>query len=450
MSRAFVVAAAVFFVVACSPAPSSSDGGQEGGGAGGGGGPDVDAGTEETSRPDGGVDSGVADAGILDSGVADGGADAGAPDGGPSCSLDAGREDAGGYVPLTIANDTPSAYGNFDPSLWYEADGGGGFLTYSAVPAQNQLHTRIAYSNDRGATWTYLGNVNQPTPVTITTTDSSVCGATTCTGTWVHETSSIVYDAADPNPARRFKVFVHSYFATASAIHYLIGVVTMFTTAFPGPGAVWVETRILGWNSSSPESSTNVGQNINTDPALAPYIGSCLLLSEPGALVRGGTIDVAFGCVRFVPNAGAQIDIQLLRSTDHGSSWTFVSTLLRAQEAALFGTTGTNAPAFNGADLFERNGRTFLFVSPNGPVQGVGDGYRGCLVFELNDVDAGAVERCGGAPIPKKKFLGPQTYFTGACTWAAGASANNTVVPIANLPFGTYFQMFSMPTEDPL
>src|SRR5207302_5617874 len=132
---------------------------------------------------------------------------------------------------------------------------------YSTVPAQDQIHTRVAASNDNGASWAYFQDVNQATAITIQTTDMSVCGAASCTGTWIHEVPSIVVDLTDPNSARRFKVFVHSYFANPAGIHYTIGSIDMYATSFPLPNAVWTEERLIGWNSSSTQSSTGVRQN---------------------------------------------------------------------------------------------------------------------------------------------------------------------------------------------
>src|SRR5438309_9688345 len=92
-------------------------------------------------------------------------------------------------TPVTNTGDAGSSLGVLDPSLAYAAGAGSGGLAYSSVPSQSSVHTRVAQSSDGGATWAFLADVNVASARTITTTDMAVCGAATCTGTWVHERS---------------------------------------------------------------------------------------------------------------------------------------------------------------------------------------------------------------------------------------------------------------------
>jgi hypothetical protein len=136
----------------------------------------------------------------------------------------------------------------------------------------------------------------------------------------------------------------------------------------------------------------------------------CIALTEPGAISLPGAIDLAVGCV-YLANNQPRIRIELLRSTTHGASWTSVSTLLTADDAAC----GTAQPGLNGADLFALNGTEYVAATPSDP-----NGYRGCLVFPIDDVAAGKVKRDGtGRAIVDRAFSANQ--FNGACTFADGA-----------------------------
>lgn len=380
-------------------------------------------------------------------GAADAGADAladAAGDAPAECSAAAPR-DVGGLPALSVAGDPGGAtLGYGDPSLAYADGAPAGFLTYTAVSI-GSAHTRVATSTDRGATWSFVGDVNAATPITVATSDPGVCGAASCGGTWVHEVSSIVEDPTDPDPARRFKVFAHSYLITAGgALRYEIGSIDLWTTAAPGPSAVWAETRLFGWPSSSPRSSTGVLANVATDPVLSPLLGACASLTEPGALVRGGAIDLALGCVRVVSPSDVPIEIVLVRTTDHGATWRPVAKLLDAADATALGSATPRGPEVNAAALFQTGGVTYLFATPAAKVADpLAWGYRGCVAIPFADVEAGRLARCGGALEIASAFQGPAGLFNGACTWAAGASAAGLMGLTADTTRPAPFQIFA-------
>ena len=103
---------------------------------------------------------------------------------------------------------------------------------------------------------------------------------------------------------------------------------------------------------------------VSTDAVLSPLLGDCLVLSEPGALVRGGVIDLALGCLRVEGPTSVPIDVVLIRSTDHGASWKPVSRLLDRDDAVALGAVGAYGPQLNAADLFQIGASTYLFVTP--------------------------------------------------------------------------------------
>lgn len=367
---------------------------------------------------------------------------AGTADAGPDgATCPPGADRPGPYAArVTIEGDT-AARGWIDPSIEYPAGADFGLMSYTTVPDEPHVHTAIAVSTDHGASWHYQGDVTAAVPITIDSSDPAVCGATTCTGTWVHESSSLVLDPSDPDPDRRLKVFVHSYFYGAMQ-WFRLGYVALYTSATPdGP---WTETKLFGWDSPSSVSSTGVVYNVQTDPQLAG-LDDCFIVAEPGANVRAdGTIDVALGCVKIAGSVGT-IEIRLVRSTDHGASWSFVSTLLTPDDGTLLGAAQRH---INGADLFYAGGSYHLIVTPDGPVDAPGgggtfDGYRGCEVVAIEDLDAGTVARCGGAPVVEAAYMGEPGRFTGACSAAEGDTVDGVLIPEPDFAFADPYRVFA-------
>jgi hypothetical protein len=336
-----------------------------------------------------------------------------------------GPERDGPYTRVSVIGET-AAMGIIDPSVEYAAGATGGLMTYTAAPDPAHVHIAIAASVDAGASWHRQADVTVAAPITISTSDGKPCGAAACTGTFVHESSSLVLDGTDPDASRRLKVFAHGYFYD-SARHLDLGYIGLYTAAAPdGP---WTETKLFGWPSSSPVSTSGVAYDVHSDPRI-PEMHDCFIVGEPGALGRpDGTIDLALGCV--VATGGSWIDVRLLRSKDHGLTWSFVATLLSRSDADALGAVQHQ---INGPDLFRANGAVHLVVSPDGPVNGPSattfDGYRGCIVVEVADLDAGVVARCGGAPIVEAAYLGAPGQFVGACSADEGASAAGMLIPV--------------------
>lgn len=415
-------------------------------GCGSSNGSSADAESDAGAPIDAGSDAGSNDAGTDAGAPSDAGADAGRP-------FDAGASfpDAGAGAissgTLTISGEPDHGLGIFDPSAAWDPIADAGVLAYSAVaPDQAHVHTRIAISSDRGASWNFASEANTNAAWTIGTTDNSVCGATSCLGTAVHEVPSLIVDDTD-SADRRFKLFTHSYFAkTSSNLHYEIGMINLATAASAaGP---WTTTHLLGWNSSSGASSQGVAQNINTDAKLTGT-AKCLALTEPGALVyqRSGAtvIDLAVGCI-FLADEIPNIEIQLLRSTDHGQSFSFVSTLLSRYDATALGSTETQV---NAADLFFRDGQAWIFATPSGPALfpggGAGTGYRGCLAIPIGDLDAGTVVRTNsGAPLVSASYLGGSEQFVGACTFRGELTGLGVAGDVLDTNSSAPFTMFDI------
>jgi len=336
--------------------------------------------------------------------------------------------------------------GIFDASLEYAAGSEFGLMTYTAVPDPAHVHIAIAASIDGGSTWHYQSDVTLAQPITIATLDEDVCGADTCTGTFVHESSSLVIDPEDPDVDRRLKVFAHGYFHSPTERWLRLGYLALYTAAAPeGP---WAETRLFGWPSPSPVSTAGVVRDISEDPTLSE-LADCFIVAEPGGMLSpSGELDLALSCP-VVGGDSDTIEVRLLRSSDHGATWRVVSTLLTPDDALRLGST---TPRINGADLFLAAGQPRLIVSPEGPVDGPDgtfEGYRGCLVLPFEDLERGQLAQCDGGPRVEAAYLGEPGRFVGACSAADGATPLGMFLPIPEFGASDVFRLFAAPLDMP-
>lgn len=340
---------------------------------------------------------------------------------------------------ILVAGDAPDA-GIFDPSFVYPADASTGAMAYSTVPDQTTIRTHVALSTDHGSTWTLAAEANVPEAATIPSTDPNECPGGACSGSFISEVPTLVDDADDPDPTRRWKLFAHRYLCGPQVqLHYTIGTIVMQTA--PAPGGPWTAPqKLLGWsNPFCTYSSTGVVANVDSFPSMH----DCLAVTEPGALWRPGAIDIALGCL--YPSGGSVTSrIELVRSTDHGASWQSVGTMLRPSDAScVAGSTGVNA-----ADLFVASGHEYLSATPgNG---GAGGGYEGCLVYRVPDPASGAIARDGaGTAIVVRDIAPAPPQFAGACTFAEGAGGYALDVGFLSAAVQRRFRLFRPGVQAP-
>jgi hypothetical protein len=124
-----------------------------------------------------------------------------------------------------------------------------------------------------------------------------------------------------------------------------------------------------------------------------------------------------------------KIRVVLLRSTDHAKTFSFVSTLVSADD---FGCLGGAVPQILGPDLFTVAGREYVIVSPVGPVTNTsGGGYDGCATIPVADPSSGTIARTdAGTPAVVSWVQANDGRFTGPCTYAEGATAIGQIVPM--------------------
>ena len=351
------------------------------------------------------------------------GTDAGESDGGPDgCPAPAVESEltARAGSELTIL-DQPGTVTAADPSIEYPPGAPGGALAYTAVPRvgpaadQGGLHTRVALSADGGASWTFVALANSADaiePPAGTCPDDA-----TCTATQVHETSSIVFDPDDPDQERRWKLFTHRYPVVKVAgdpqakLYYALGHLALATA--PLPSGPWSDpVPVAAWPGSL--GAGGAAYSTTDDPGTA----GCGALGEPGAAYApDGSLHLAAACIR-EPFADPTLDIVLLRSADHGASWSYLSTPLSGEDGACFGGAGKRV---NAVDLFTVGAREYLMATPESPDQRLG-----CAVIPFADTDGGSLEHATGGPRADRlltfRFGDDElVHYAGACSAAEGA-----------------------------
>jgi hypothetical protein len=313
---------------------------------------------------------------------------------------------------VMVLGDSGSTLGIFDPSVVYPAGAPGGAMAYSSVPNQHAIRTRIALSNTGGAFWSYVAEANAPELALVASTDPAECPGGLCVGWLISEVSSLIYDPTDPNPNARWKLFAHRYLAEANdRLHYALGTITLQTAKDPqGP---WTPPRkLFGVPSSSPYTLAGTQVDVSKLPGMA----DCRALTEPSALWQPDRIDVALGCV-YNGAAGPKIRVHLLRSVNHGASWSAVAPLLDPGSGDCLPGTSAGA-SVNAADLFlGPDGGQYLSASSSDP------GYHGCAIYRFDNPATGHLERTStstGAPRVLRSLAADTGQFSGACSWSGG------------------------------
>lgn len=326
---------------------------------------------------------------------------------------------------VTVAGDPGSAMGIFDPSIVYPAGAPGGAVAYSSVPDQHSIRTRIALSGDSGATWTFVGEANVPEAASIPSSDTTDCPTGTCTGALISEVPSLVIDPSEPVAAKRWKLFAHRYLVEGNnTLHYRLGTITVQTA--PDPQGPWTAPqKLFGLDSPSPYTTQGAQINASTFPSMA----DCLVLTEPAALWLPTQLDLAMGCV-YLDGTTPRIRIVLARTTDHGQTWSAVGRMLEPGDTDCLPGTTPRA-SVNAANLFVApDGLVYLSATSSDTA-----GYHGCLIYKVDDVPTGHVERdATGNVVPVRAIVTDTGQFSGACSWSAGGGGYQMDVGFLGMP----------------
>ncbi len=330
--------------------------------------------------------------------------------------------------------------GIFDPSLARDSGSSRIWMSYSEVdnsswpggsdPAYNHLiHTRMAFSDDAGATWSDAGILVNTSEDVVIPIDDGTGTMVDHDGTWVHEVSALVFDPDDPDPDTRWKLFWHHYLWLDGLRLFQHGWIAMKTA--PSPTGPWsAERKLFVGSIYDTASDAMIGSpEVHLDLTHGD-LGSCLAFSEPGALAAGGALYLALLGAEGSSQNGRII---LLRSADHGLTWTYRGTLLlNSADGPGLGCHGFSAPA-----LFERGGRYFLIATPQ-----VNDWYSGTSVFEISDLDTASLVRDGGIPRVITRVDGTAGSFNGAAGYIPEATGSGVIYSEAFLSETPRFRIF--------
>jgi len=331
--------------------------------------------------------------------------------------------------------------GIYDPSVAYTPDGRVGWLAYSSVQGEHKpigefVHTHLARSTDGGSNWQFIKVLNSSTRDTLTLPDGK-----SLPGLWRYEVPTLVYDAGDPDAARRWKLFVHCYFWTPQQDRLVsYGWIALRTAADPaGEWSAAVPLFGAGKSPLAPYHKTLVDLN-----ALDASLKSAVAYSEPGALAHDGRLYLSMTALQphiGLGGIGVSHTIFLLASDDHGQAWRFAGTLLTPGDAK-----GLGCEFFDGSSLAEDDGRFFLLAAPM--VRNKLEVHHGTAAFEFASLAEGRLKRDGKQQPMVAAYFAPQPgIFSGPGAGQATYDSRNIhgglIMPQFNLrAYPEVFQLY--------
>lgn len=348
--------------------------------------------------------------------------------------------DGSTYTPITIQGDN-SATGVLDPAPLRPTTSGTTWMAYTGANLYNDgngrpvrdFATRLARSEDGGQTFTFVLELGTPQAASINDTQGVVCAGAVCNGRWTYVEPWLVNDTGDPSPDRRFKLFAHKYFQfppSSSSQFPQMGAIVMWTAG--SPDGTWSQEQpVLGWNFTPQALAAPINLN-NLDPNLAQclYVGS-----GSASMGQDGSLDFAFNCPydQLTPPTRKVV---LIRTTDHATSFQYITTLLQPADAAALGAAYFSAPTL----LPSPTNAAALIVSP--VIADTQNNLKasGCWLIPISDVKTGTLyrETSSNAPINILALPAPAGAQGNGCGWDRGLNVAGllmTSAVSANGPF---------------
>lgn len=344
-------------------------------------------------------------------------------------------------TPVFVAG-APATNGVFDAAL--TQDGSGGlWMSYSTVNALSsdpllRINTRIAVSSNAGSNWTDAGvALNAPSFISVPDNQGAPSQAV-----WQHEVSRLLYDPNATTLNTSWKIFWHRYPAKSVNTerlfrHGWIGVATA-----PTPTGQWSsERKWLVGSLYDPATAAIIGAPEYTSTSLA--ISDCPIFTEPGALVTANNIYISLKCA-----GGTVGKVVLLRCNHDLGGCTYRGNLLLNTQAQQF---NINYNGFSATELVTVGSNHYLIVTPTELVGSPPDElYRGCLVFQIADLDTATLTLVSGNLVPVKSVAGTTGSFNGACGYTPAASASGIIygqiqAQGSALQFGLYGSGVNLP-----
>lgn len=319
-------------------------------------------------------------------------------------------------------------FGQFDPALAQDPANGRLWMTYSMVDrsanSRWRVGLRIASSDNGGVSWKDNGILEPLSDVTVgplAVTRPEPAIGNGARGSWMNETSTLVYDPhpAVP-PAQRWKLVWHQtlwvdnkpYFASYSWI-------AIKTAARPEDLAAAPAKRWIGNFLLKPDAYLPLAQAPATGPTtlplhtLHPELSRCVF-AEPALHATRDVLYLALDC-QFLGNP-VQPYITLFRCSSPCdmntlSGWKYLGRLTTPADAKAIHRKykSLGAPA-----LVQQGGETWLLATPVERSFG-DDRYDGCLAFRFADLARGQLERVNGKLVVRRSLAGMSGSHHGAC-----------------------------------
>jgi hypothetical protein len=306
-----------------------------------------------------------------------------------------------------------------DPSLEHDSATGTLWLAYSWLNTQVSdvgppvifdlgVRTRLARSDDNGASFTFVRTVNEMQMESHP--DTGVMGWST------HEVSTLVKEPSGSWQILWLKYF--NPFGTVTGVDERQEFLYWRTTAAT-PDSLGDNSAVWG-----KFAATSASWGAPIDFNAIPQLADCILQTEPGLFALNGETYLATSCL-VVDGTGRRPDqerIELLRQTPTG--YDYVGTILDGQDAADLGVD-----TIEQADIsVARDGSILLVVTPI--ILTADPAHQGCMVFSFDDFATASLTRdTNGVAIPRAiitadgNSLGP-----GLCTYDANSDTGVLLV----------------------
>lgn len=362
---------------------------------------------------------------------------------------------AGPETGKPIALRPAGSEGIFDPSLADTPQGQRAWMSFSAVdpsprwPTRNTrtVTTRLAYSDDRGATWTDLGQVVNGISETATGSKAQ---------TWNNEVSSLVYDPFAPE-TERWKLFWHHYLYINEKGAFQNGWIAYKAASTPQGLRDAMEVKLFagrGYNAANDNRFGATGSPLAGRPLvrlneLSKDLALCVAPSEPSAIATSSGLYLSLSCYEpkgfpliAMLTGEAEPVVGLLKCDapchpSRAGAWRYIATLLRPGDAQASG-----GDHYSASDLFAQGDKFYVIASPvsNKPWKG---SYNGCHVFRFTDIATGRLESDGIHPRILERIAVRAGSFNGACSYAQAVTAIGFAYGQVRFgPGRPYFQIF--------
>ena len=338
--------------------------------------------------------------------------------------------------------------GIFDPSLEYDSNTNRIYMSLSSVgisqawPIETGMtvETRLARSDDGGRTWVDPNldlNLNPDVTLDVSEFPSQA-------GTWRSEVSTLFFDSRNGKwgllwlrylvigQERRFD---HSWFSLKQASSPE-NLAQASEVKLMGAAGYDPRNDVLGGATGSPVGGA---PKIMVNQKFAP-LANCVVLSEPGVLVVGNDLLLAFNCHE-LPAVNTRIVLLrhrcVLENCDYedGDQWTYVNTLAQDSDAVRMGYKSWTA-----ADLYELDGQVQLLLTPT-LEDSVTDGYNGCFIFRFADLEQGQLQKELGDLVVSTEVVGDPELFRGACAYHQKLEGGGVLLSQAYLGEDRIFRM---------